>query len=29
MSLLSAHDIEKSYGAHRVLAGVTATLASG
>src|SRR6185436_6711128 len=29
MSLLSAHDVEKSYGAHRVLAGVSVTLASG
>ena len=29
MSLLSAHDVEKSYGSHRVLAGVSVTLASG
>jgi ABC transport system ATP-binding/permease protein len=29
MSLLSAHDIEKSYGAHRVLASVTATISPG
>jgi ABC transport system ATP-binding/permease protein len=29
MSLLSAHGIEKSYGPHRVLAGVAATVASG
>jgi len=27
--LLSAHDVEKSYGAHRVLAGVSGTIASG
>jgi ABC transport system ATP-binding/permease protein len=29
MSLLSAQGIEKSYGVHRVLAGVTATIAPG
>jgi ATP-binding cassette subfamily F protein uup len=29
MSLLSAHGIEKSYGVHRVLAGVSATIAPG
>jgi len=29
MSLLSAHDVEKSYGVHRVLAGISGTLASG
>jgi len=29
MSLLSAHDVEKSYGSHRVLAGISVTLASG
>jgi ABC transport system ATP-binding/permease protein len=29
MSLLSAHGIEKSYGNHRVLAGVSATIAAG
>ena len=29
MSLLSAHGIEKSYGAHRVLAGVSVTIAPG
>jgi ABC transport system ATP-binding/permease protein len=29
MSLLSAHGIEKSYGAHRVLAGVSVTIAAG
>ncbi len=29
MSLLSAHDIEKSYGAHQVLKGISVTLAAG
>ena len=29
MSLLSAHGIEKSYGVHRVLAGISATIAPG
>ena len=29
MSLLSAHGIEKSYGVHRVLAGVSVTIAAG
>jgi ATP-binding cassette subfamily F protein uup len=29
MSLLSAHGIEKSYGSHRVLGGVSVTVASG
>jgi ATP-binding cassette subfamily F protein uup len=29
MSLLSAHGIEKSYGVHRVLAGVSVTIAPG
>src|SRR6187401_83067 len=29
MSLLSAHGIEKSYGAHRVLGGLSATIAPG
>jgi ATP-binding cassette subfamily F protein uup len=29
MSLISAHDIEKSYGPHRVLAGVSVTLSAG
>jgi ATP-binding cassette subfamily F protein uup len=29
MSLLSAHGIEKSYGVHRVLAGVSVTIAQG
>jgi ATP-binding cassette subfamily F protein uup len=29
MSLISAHDIEKSYGPHRVLAGVSVTLSNG
>jgi len=29
MSLLSAHDVEKNYGAHRVIAGVSVTLSDG
>jgi ATP-binding cassette subfamily F protein uup len=29
MSLLSAHGVEKSYGVHRVLAGVSASIAAG